>query len=191
GPFIEPMRAPEFHFDRAWMQRIMAVYGDVSGREFRTARAFTLPRDYVLIHRVLSASVGMLCQLEATGPDQEIVRTWMTEIFTDELHPDDQHYSSAESARLGRTDPADPPQRARIGRPFVGDLGQGVVGEDGVGRLGDAFRGLLAPLPEMFEQFRVHLDRAVRAQPQRAMHRPRELRPAATAPALLGPTSGR
>src|SRR5699024_2641994 len=53
------------------------------------------------------------------------------------------------------------------------------------------FRGLLAPLPELFEQFRVHLDRAVRAQPQRAMHRPGELRPAATAPALLGPTSGR
>lgn len=83
GPFIEPMRAPEFHFDRAWMQRIIAVYGDVSGREFRTARAFTLPRDYVLIHRVLSASVGMLCQLEATAPYQEIVRTWMPEIFTD------------------------------------------------------------------------------------------------------------
>lgn len=81
GPFIEPMRQPEFHFDRAWMQRIMAVYGDVSGREFRTSRSFTLPRDYVLIHRVLSASVGMLCQLEATAPYRAIVEHWMPEIF--------------------------------------------------------------------------------------------------------------
>lgn len=83
GPLIEPMKTPEFHFDRAWMQSIVAVYGDISGREFRTSRSFTLPRDYVLIHRVLSASVGMLCQLEATAPYQEIVKTWMPEIFAD------------------------------------------------------------------------------------------------------------
>lgn len=84
GPFIEPMREPSFQFDRAWMQGILAVYGDFSGREFRTARSFTLPREYVLIHRVLSASVGMLCQLEATAPYQQIVRRWMPEIFADE-----------------------------------------------------------------------------------------------------------
>ena len=84
SPFIEPMRKPEFHFDRAWLQGIMAVYGDVSGREFRTSRSFTLPREYALIHRVLSASVGMLCQLEATAPYRQIVQRWMPEIFPDE-----------------------------------------------------------------------------------------------------------
>ncbi len=84
NPFIEPMREPVFHFDRAWMQGIMAVYGDVSGREFRTSRSFALPREYVLIHRVLSASVGMLCQLQASAPYREIVRRWMPEIFPDE-----------------------------------------------------------------------------------------------------------
>lgn len=83
-PFIEPMREPEFHFDRAWMQGIVQVYGDISGREFRTSRSFTLPREYVLIHRVLSASVGMLCQLEATAPYREVVQRWMPAIFADE-----------------------------------------------------------------------------------------------------------
>lgn len=83
SPFIEPMRQTEFHFDRAWLQGIMAVYGDFSGREFRTSRSFTLPREYVLIHRVLSASVGMLCQLEATAPYREIVHRWLPEIFPD------------------------------------------------------------------------------------------------------------
>ena len=84
GPFIEPMREPVFHFNRAWMQNIMAKYGDVSGREFRTSRSFTLPREYVLIHRVLSASVGMLCQLQASAPYRGIVEEWMPEIFADE-----------------------------------------------------------------------------------------------------------
>ena len=84
NPFIEPMREPVFHFDRAWMQGIMSVYGDVSGREFRTSRSFALPREFVLIHRVLSASVGMLCQLQASAPYREIVRRWMPEIFPDE-----------------------------------------------------------------------------------------------------------
>ena len=84
GPFIEPMREPVFHFNRAWMQNIMARYGDVSGREFRTSRSFTLPREYVLIHRVLSASVGMLCQLQASAPYRGIVEEWMPEIFADE-----------------------------------------------------------------------------------------------------------
>src|SRR5699024_12741112 len=97
--------------------------------------------------------------------------------------PDDPQYVVAVFAELVRTDPADPPQRARIGRPFVGDLGQGVVGEDGVGGLGDAFRGLLAPLPEPFEQFRVLIDRAVRASPPRAMHRRGGLRPDDAPPA--------
>ena len=83
GPFIEPMREPVFHFNRAWMQSIMATYGDVSGREFRTSRSFTLPREYVLIHRVLSASVGMLCQLQASAPYRAIVEKWMPEIFPD------------------------------------------------------------------------------------------------------------
>src|SRR5699024_55965 len=47
-PFVEPMRSPSFDFDRGWMQGIVAVYGDFSGKEFRTARSFSLPREYAL-----------------------------------------------------------------------------------------------------------------------------------------------
>ena len=81
-PFIEPMRRERFHFSRAWMQDIVNAYGDVTGREFRTARSFSLPRDYVLIHRVLSGSVGMLCQLDASAPYRDIVSHWMPEILS-------------------------------------------------------------------------------------------------------------
>ncbi len=84
GPFIEPMREPVFHFSRAWMQEIVTVYGDVSSREFRTSRSFTLPREYALIHRVLSASVGMLCQLQSSAPYRGIVHKWIPEIFDEQ-----------------------------------------------------------------------------------------------------------
>lgn len=83
-PFVEPMRSPFFDFDREWMQGIVAVYGDFSGREFRTARSFSLPREFALIHRVLSSSVGMLCQLEARAPYRAVVEKWMPEIFSEE-----------------------------------------------------------------------------------------------------------
>ena len=55
-----------------------------SAEQFRTASSFSLPRRYVLIHRVLSASVGILCQLGATAPYREIVERWMPEIFLDD-----------------------------------------------------------------------------------------------------------
>lgn len=84
GPFIEPMREPVFHFSRTWMQGIMSVYGDVSGQEFRTSRSFTLPQEYVLIHRVLSASVGMLCQLQSSAPYRRIVERWIPQIFDEQ-----------------------------------------------------------------------------------------------------------
>ena len=51
------------------------------GKEFRTARSFSLPREFALIHRVLSSSVGMLCQLEARAPYRAVVEKWMPEIF--------------------------------------------------------------------------------------------------------------
>ena len=83
-PFTEPMRTERFHFDRAWLQGIVNSYGDVTGREFRTARGFSLPRDYVLVHRVLSGSVGMLCQLDGTAGYRGIVERWMPAIFAED-----------------------------------------------------------------------------------------------------------
>lgn len=80
-PFIEPLRSETFNFSRAWMQDIAAVYSDVTGPQFKLDRSFALPRDYVLIHRILSGSVGILCQLDTELPYRDVVRRWMPRIF--------------------------------------------------------------------------------------------------------------
>lgn len=81
-PFIEPLRSETFHFSRDWMYNIASVYGDVTGQQFKLElRSFALPRQYALIHRVLSGSVGILCQLDAELPYRQVVRRWMPRIF--------------------------------------------------------------------------------------------------------------
>ncbi len=80
-PFIEPLRSEHFTFSREWMQNIASTYGDVTGEHFRTERAFSLPRRYAMIHRVLGGSVGILCQLETTVDYRTTVEEWMPRIF--------------------------------------------------------------------------------------------------------------
>ncbi len=75
-PFVEPLRQETFHFDRAWMQGIAETYTNLRGKEFQTSRAFTLPPEYLMIHRVLSGSVAILCQLDAEAPFRAVIRRW-------------------------------------------------------------------------------------------------------------------
>ncbi len=79
-PFVEPLRKETFHFDRAWMQRIAGTYTDVRSKEFQTSRSFTLPAEYLMIHRVLSGSVAILCQLDAEAPFVSVIRRWAPEM---------------------------------------------------------------------------------------------------------------
>jgi len=41
------------------------------------ARKFNLPPSYVLIHRVSTAGIGVLCQLECEGPFRAEVIRWV------------------------------------------------------------------------------------------------------------------
>jgi hypothetical protein len=41
------------------------------------ARKFNLPPSYVLIHRVSTAGIGVLCQLECEGPFRAEVVRWV------------------------------------------------------------------------------------------------------------------
>ena len=46
-------------------------------RPANIARRFNLPPSYVLIHRVSTAGIGVLCQLECEGPFRAEVLAWM------------------------------------------------------------------------------------------------------------------
>ncbi|MCE7008248.1 AarF/UbiB family protein [Kibdelosporangium philippinense] len=76
APFIEPLLTERFHFTRKWMQSQAERVGDLGGQDFRTGRSLNLPPQYLLIHRVLAGTTGILCQLDAELPVREIVDEW-------------------------------------------------------------------------------------------------------------------
>ncbi|MBB3035691.1 ABC1 kinase family protein [Hoyosella altamirensis] len=82
-PLLEPLRAESFTFSREWMQRVAAQYSNWRGNEFRTARTFTMPAQYMMLHRVLISTVAVLCQLDAHVPFGQIVRQWVPEAVAD------------------------------------------------------------------------------------------------------------
>ncbi|MBN4925945.1 AarF/ABC1/UbiB kinase family protein [Hoyosella rhizosphaerae] len=76
-PLLDAIREDSFLFSRSWMQTTSARYADWRGDEFRTARIFTMPAQYAMIHRVLLSAVAILCQLEVQVPLGSILRQWV------------------------------------------------------------------------------------------------------------------
>lgn len=62
-PFIEPAQVPEFSFDRSWMQSILRDAWQDLPTSWEFGRAFNLPNEYVLLHRVWTGAIAVLCQL--------------------------------------------------------------------------------------------------------------------------------
>jgi predicted unusual protein kinase regulating ubiquinone biosynthesis (AarF/ABC1/UbiB family) len=75
APLAEPSRADTFAFSRGWMRDEAARMTDI--RTAGLARRFNLPPSYVLIHRVSTAGIGVLCQLECTGAFRAEVLRWV------------------------------------------------------------------------------------------------------------------
>ena len=72
-PFVEPAQVDRFAFSRAWTQQIYrtANADSVAAREF--GRAFNLPTDYLLIHRVWMGGIAVLSQLGITADFQSVL----------------------------------------------------------------------------------------------------------------------
>ncbi len=75
APLAEPSRGDSFAFSREWMRGEAARYSDL--RTANVARRLNLPPSYVLIHRVSTAGIGVLCQLECTGEFRTEVLRWV------------------------------------------------------------------------------------------------------------------
>ncbi len=76
-PFLEPITTPTFQFTRAWLRAQGQRIGDPRSPSYYTGLQFNLPPSYLLLHRVWLGSVGVLCQLEATGPWREELIDWL------------------------------------------------------------------------------------------------------------------
>ncbi len=75
APLAEPSRHDTFKFSRAWMRGEAARVTDP--RSSNLGRRLNLPPSYVLIHRVSTEGIGVLCQLESEGPFRAEVIQWL------------------------------------------------------------------------------------------------------------------
>jgi len=85
APLAEPSKVESFRFSREWLRNEAARFADL--RSSSVARRLNLPPSYVLIHRVSTAGVGVLCQLECEGPFRAEVLRWMPGYAEEEPGP--------------------------------------------------------------------------------------------------------
>jgi predicted unusual protein kinase regulating ubiquinone biosynthesis (AarF/ABC1/UbiB family)/HSP20 family molecular chaperone IbpA len=126
APLAEPSRAESFSFSREWLRT--ETMRASAARSSSVLRRLNLPPSYVLIHRVLGAGLGVLCQLECEVPFRAEVLRWIPG-YADPAKPAPQP-ACARSAppagsappatangHAGSAPPARPEEQARSGQP--------------------------------------------------------------------------
>ena len=83
APMAEPSSVETFKFSREWMRGEAARITDLSTSS--VSRKFNVPPSYVLIHRVSTAGIGVLCQLECEGAFRAEVLRWVPGYTDDPL----------------------------------------------------------------------------------------------------------
>ncbi|MEO3826107.1 AarF/ABC1/UbiB kinase family protein [Actinomadura sp. B10D3] len=82
APITEPFVTETFKFNREWLRDMAARVTDL--RPSNVVRQLNLPPEYVIIHRVLSAGTGVLCQLECEIPARAESLKWVPGFADDE-----------------------------------------------------------------------------------------------------------
>jgi predicted unusual protein kinase regulating ubiquinone biosynthesis (AarF/ABC1/UbiB family) len=75
APMAEPSKVDSFKFSREWMRGEAMRITDMHASN--VSRKFNVPPSYVLIHRVSTAGIGVLCQLECEGEFRAEVLRWI------------------------------------------------------------------------------------------------------------------
>jgi predicted unusual protein kinase regulating ubiquinone biosynthesis (AarF/ABC1/UbiB family) len=83
APLADPSKQESFTFSREWMRGEAARVTDLRGTN--VGRLLNLPPSYILIHRVSTAGIGVLCQLGSRGPFRAEVLRWMPGYGPDEV----------------------------------------------------------------------------------------------------------
>jgi len=79
APMAEPSKVDSFKFSREWLRDEAGRVTDI--RTSSVTRKLNLPPSYVLIHRMSTAGIGVLCQLECEGDFRAEVLPWMPGYF--------------------------------------------------------------------------------------------------------------
>ena len=79
APLAEPSKVESFKFTREWLRAEASRVTDM--RSAAIGRRLNMPPSYILIHRVSTAGIGVLCQLECEGQFRAEVLKWMPGYF--------------------------------------------------------------------------------------------------------------
>jgi len=105
APLAEPSRVDSFKFNREWLRAEASRVTDI--RSAAVGRRLNLPPSYVLIHRVSTAGIGVLCQLECEGEFRAEVLRWIPG-YLDEAQPAPAGDSLDASGPAGTREDPDP-----------------------------------------------------------------------------------
>jgi len=75
-PMLEPIRSDTFRFTREWLRREAVRVADPRSPANQLGRQLNLPPSYLLIHRVTTGTIGVLCQLGGEAPYRELMEQW-------------------------------------------------------------------------------------------------------------------
>jgi predicted unusual protein kinase regulating ubiquinone biosynthesis (AarF/ABC1/UbiB family) len=75
-PMLEPLRAETFRFSREWLRREAVRVADPRSPANQLGRQLNLPPSYLLIHRVTTGTIGVLCQLGGEAPYRALMERW-------------------------------------------------------------------------------------------------------------------
>jgi predicted unusual protein kinase regulating ubiquinone biosynthesis (AarF/ABC1/UbiB family) len=76
-PYLEPLRARPYRFTRRWLQEQTRRASDPLGAASRTQRRLSIPPRHLLLQRVATGTVGVLCSLGATVDVDAEVGRWL------------------------------------------------------------------------------------------------------------------
>jgi len=75
-PLLDSIANDSFTFSRAWLRHEAGRLSDPRSPAAALGRQLNLPPSYLLIHRVTLGTIGVLCQLGATGPFRAEMQWW-------------------------------------------------------------------------------------------------------------------
>jgi predicted unusual protein kinase regulating ubiquinone biosynthesis (AarF/ABC1/UbiB family) len=75
-PMLEPIRSETFRFSREWLRREAIRIADPRSPANQLGRQLNLPPSYLLIHRVTTGTIGVLCQLGGEAPYRALMERW-------------------------------------------------------------------------------------------------------------------
>ncbi len=114
APLAEPSRVESFRFSREWLRAETMQASAL--RSSSVLRRLNLPPSYALIHRVLAAGLGVLCQLECEGPFRAEVLKWMPG-YTDPAKSAPPPASAQPARTTESAQPVRPPWPASSAQP--------------------------------------------------------------------------